>query len=144
MSGLEVSILQTGTANLGSVVAGLRRAGAAPRLVETRKDAEQAARLVLPGVGAFGASMARLESEGMADVLRARVEADRPLLAVCIGLHLLCRGSQESPGVEGLGVVETDVERFEGNVRVPQIGWNVVEADAGFEAADSGYAYFAN
>lgn len=144
MSHGDVVVIQTGTANLASVVAGLRRAGAAPRLATSPKDAERAGLLVLPGVGAFGASMARLEHDGTADVLRARVEADRPLLAVCVGLQLLCRSSEESPGVAGLGAVSAEVRRFRGDLRVPHMGWNHVDPDEGFDAANHGFAYFAN
>jgi imidazole glycerol phosphate synthase glutamine amidotransferase subunit len=144
MSQRDVVIVQTGTANLASVLAGLRRAGASPRVAESRQDVEQARLLVLPGVGAFGASMARLEQDGTADVLRARVEAGRPLLAICVGLQLLCRSSEESPGVQGLGVVAADVARFNGDVRVPHLGWNAVVPDEGFDAAEGGFAYFAN
>jgi glutamine amidotransferase len=144
MSEPEVVIVQTGTANIASVVAGLRRAGASPRLVEGPADAERARLVVLPGVGAFGASMQRLAQDGTADVLRARAEAGRPLLAICLGLQLLCRASEESPGVAGLGIALADVRRFGGELRVPQLGWNVVEPDAAFDAAGKGFAYFAN
>jgi imidazole glycerol phosphate synthase glutamine amidotransferase subunit len=144
MNAREIVIIQTGTANLASMCAGLRRAGGAPRLAETWRDAEAADLLVLPGVGAFGPAMARLERDGMVDVLRARAEAGRPLLAVCVGLQLLCRSSEESPGVRGLRIIDNVVSRFEGNVRVPHLGWNRVQPDDGFDAAGPGFASFAN
>ncbi len=144
MNAPEIVIIQTGTANLASICAGLSRAGGVPRLAETSRDAEAAELLVLPGVGAFGPAMARLERDGMAEVLRARVALGRPLLAVCVGLQLLCRGSEESPGVPGLCIIDSVVCRFAGNVRVPHLGWNRVRPDNGFDAAGPGFASFAN
>ena len=140
----QVTIDQTRTANLASIAPGFRRAGAEPRLAEGPDDAAKAALLVLPGVGAFGASMARLAHDATSDVIRARADAGRPLLAICVGLQLLCRSSEESPGVNGLGIVPADVRRFDAALRVPQLGWNVVAPEASHTATRPGFAYFAN
>ena len=88
---------------------------------------------MLPGVGAFGASMARLVELGLDGALRERVAADRPTMAICVGHQLLFETSDESPGVQGLGVVQGHVGRFAGDVRVPQFGWNAVQAGEGCE-----------
>jgi len=140
----EVIVVRTGTANLASVLAGLRRVGAAPRLSDNAAEIEQAARVVLPGVGAFGAAMERLQETGLEQVLRERIAAQRPTLAICLGMQLLCEGSEETPGVAGLGAVAGEVTRISGAVRVPQLGWNRVEADESCRLLNSGYAYFAN
>ncbi len=144
MAAAEVVIVQTGTANLASVIAGLRRAGAAPRLAETAADVASAARVVLPGVGAFGTSMGRLCRDGTGQAIRQRVEEGKALLAICVGLQLLCSASEESPGVDGLRIAEGRLERFSEDVQVPQLGWNRVEPTPGFTAAPAGFAYFAN
>ncbi len=141
---LIVEIVSTGTANLASVMAGLRRADAEPRICRDPDVAERADRLVLPGVGAFAPAMSQLSERGFSEVLRRRIEAGRPTLAVCLGLQVLCRASEENPGVAGLGLIEGDITRFPETVRVPQLGWNQVEPEEGCRLLKSGYAYFAN
>jgi imidazole glycerol-phosphate synthase subunit HisF len=122
----EVFIVRTGTANLASVCAGFRRLGAKPIVTEDAGAIRAADRVVLPGVGAFGAAMARLEEQGLVAVLRERIAAGRPTFCVCLGLQLLVEASEETPGVRGLGIVPSRVTRFQGHIRVPQLGWNRV------------------
>ncbi len=141
---VEVVVVRTGTANLASVLAGLRRVGATPRVSDERAVVAAAERLVLPGVGAFGAAMERLTACGLVGVLTERVWTGRPTLAVCLGLQLLGTGSEESPGVPGLGVLSAAVTRFGEGVRVPQLGWNRVLPERGCRLLAEGYAYFAN
>jgi imidazole glycerol-phosphate synthase subunit HisH len=140
----DVVIVRTGTANLASMLAGLRRAGASPRLAETADDVRAADRVVLPGVGAFAAAMETLEASGAAAALAERVRAGRPTLAVCLGLQLLGGASEESPGARGLGVFDATARRFGEGVRVPQIGWNRVTPSATSKLVREGDAYFAN
>jgi len=141
--GFDVAIIETGTANLASVANGLRRAGAVPRLACDADDVARADRVVLPGVGSFGAAMQRLHDDGMVETIRDRVCGGRPLLAVCVGMQVLAASSEEAPGCPGIGIIEGAVTRFAGAVRVPQIGWNRVRADGCALLAD-GHAYFAN
>lgn len=111
----------------------------------TRPDDVRAAeRVVLPGVGAFGAAMETLTRDGMADALRERIRAGRPTLAICLGLQLLARSSAESPGVEGLGVVDVPVVALRNAPRVPQLGWNRVQAADDMRFVATGDAYYAN
>jgi imidazole glycerol phosphate synthase glutamine amidotransferase subunit len=141
---VSVVVVETGLANLASVLAGLRRAGA-DAVTSAAPDVISAAqRLVLPGVGAFGAGMARLREMDVVDAIAERVRSGRPTLAVCLGLQLLCRESEESPGVAGVGVVDAAVRRFREAPTVPQLGWNEVVPDAGGGLLERGYAYFAN
>lgn len=144
MRPVDVAVVPTGTANLASVRAGLERAGARAELVRTPAAVRSAARLVLPGVGAFGAGMQRLRELELVDALRERIAEGRPTLAVCLGLQLLCRASEEAGGVAGVGALDVDVRRFPSDVRVPQLGWNRVEPDADCRTLTPGYAYFAN
>lgn len=140
----EVLIVATGVANLASVEAGLRRAGARPRVSNDAAAITAADRVVLPGVGAFAAGMEQLRALALVDPLRARIAADRPTLAVCLGLQLLCAGSDEDPECEGLGVIDARATRFDDRVRVPQLGWNRIEPDAGCRTLTPGFTYFAN
>jgi imidazole glycerol phosphate synthase glutamine amidotransferase subunit len=140
----EVLIVPTGTANIASVMAAFRRLGAEPRLCEGPAEIQPASHVMLPGVGAFGASMARLHERGLDRALAERIASNRPTICICVGHQLLFETSEESPGVRGLGVVPGHVARFPGNVRVPQFGWNEVAAEEGCNLLESGYAYFAN
>jgi len=144
MKNTFVQVVSTGTANMASVLAGLERAGARPQITADPDRILHADRLVLPGVGSLGAAMSRLEENGLVEALRDRLLSGRPTLAVCVGLQILCESSAESPGVRGLGVFSGRVERFDRSVRVPQMGWNRVEAGDGCELIEGGYAYFAN
>ena len=139
-----VSVVRTGAANLASVMAGLERLGARPRLTRDPAEVASADYLVLPGVGAFGAAIDELGSHGLIEALRERIEDDRPSLCVCLGLQLLARSSEESPGVSGLGVLPLDAGRFAGPVRVPQLGWNRIEPEPGCRLLQAGHVYFAN
>ena len=139
---MQVAIIRTGTANLASVAAAFRRMHIVPTVVEDPAQVEPDMIVVLPGVGAFGAGMAALETRGWPDLLRARFEQDQPTLAICLGWQLLCQDSEESLGAAGLGLLPVSVTRLPANVTVPHFGWNRVEsADPSFAC---GYAYFAN
>lgn len=140
----DVTVVATSVANIASVLAALRRAGAAPSVSLDPGEVARAERVVLPGVGAFGAAMNALHRARLADVLAERAAGGRPLLAICLGLQLLAEGSDESPGVAGLSVVPGVATRFRGEVRVPQLGWNQVRPVADTRLIAPGAAYFAN
>lgn len=142
-----IHIVRTGTANIASVAAGMQRLGLTPVLTTSPEDVRTCPRLVLPGVGAMGATMAGVDSAKLASVLRERIHADRPTLAVCMGHQLLGSSSDESPGMAGLAVHDAHAERFPGDthLRVPQLGWNLVTPAAGARFLTTpGHAYFAN
>jgi len=140
----DVRIVSTGTANIASVRAALTRLGASVSDAGGEEEITDAAGVVLPGVGAFGAAMSRVRDQGLATALRERIEAGRPTLVVCVGMQLLCRESEESPGAKGLDIVEATVTRFGDEVRVPQLGWNQVDPVPESRFVEPGWAYFAN
>ncbi len=144
MSESEIIVVRTGTANLASVLAGLDKLGLPARTSNAPQDVQQAERLILPGVGAFGAAMDRLQSDGLVEPLRDRISAGGPTLAICLGMQLLFDGSDESPGYAGLGVAAGQIKQFTGDVRIPQMGWNRIAAGGNCRALQSGYVYFAN
>jgi imidazole glycerol phosphate synthase glutamine amidotransferase subunit len=140
----EVVLIRTGTANLASVAAAFHRAGCGVRVTTSADDAATAARLVLPGVGAFGAVAEVIDTLGLRAPLADRIRAGRPTLAICLGLQLLADGSEESPGAAGLGVIGATATALADGVRRPQLGWNRVAAGAGCRLLSDGSAYFAN
>jgi imidazole glycerol-phosphate synthase subunit HisH len=144
MAGVELLVIQTGTANLASVVAGFRRAGTEPRVSNDPGQAINAEFLVLPGVGAMGAAMENLRRNRLDEMIAERIGRGRPTMAICLGLQILCAGSEESPGSDGLGIFPGSVRRFGGSMVVPQMGWNRVDPDTNCRLLEPGYAYFAN
>ena len=120
-----IAVIDYGVGNLFSVEKALLYAGAA---VEVTHDAEKIAaaeKLVLPGVGAFGDCMKRLEATGLIPVIRREIEGGTPLLGICVGLQILFEGSDESPGVHGLGIFSGRVRRIQApQLKIPHMGWN--------------------
>lgn len=147
-------IVKTGVANLASVVAAYSRLGARCEVTTDPERVTNADFAMLPGVGAFGAGMAALGGPGgaLASALISRFSSDRPTMAICLGLQLLASSSDETPGVPGLSIFETShVTRFGvvdahtgGSLKVPQLGWNLVNAPAEARFLTTGHAYFAN
>lgn len=82
--------------------------------------------VVLPGVGAFGDAMAKLRAYGLVDVIHKCVDSEKPFMGICLGLQLLFESSEESPGVEGLHILDGKIVRIpsESGLKVPHIGWN--------------------
>lgn len=82
--------------------------------------------VILPGVGAFGDAMEKLYAYGLVPVIQQCVRENKPFLGICLGLQLLFESSEESPGVEGLGVLKGKVLRLPGKsgLKIPHIGWN--------------------
>lgn len=144
MSSGEVVILRTGTANLASVVAAFERLGLGIVVTEDADVFRDASLVVLPGVGSFGACMGRLRELGLVDAVRERIRSGRAMLGICLGMQVMCAASEESPGVEGVGVIPATVRRFGSVVSVPQLGWNRLEADEACRVLRSGMVYYAN
>jgi imidazole glycerol phosphate synthase glutamine amidotransferase subunit len=141
---VEVAIVRTGVANVASVETALRALRVVPRSVTNASELADARAVVLPGVGSFGAASRELLRAGLWDALREFIAAERPTLAICLGMQLLADASEEYPGAQGLGLVQGTVSRFPDSVRVPQLGWNRIEAGEDCVLLESGHACFAN
>jgi imidazole glycerol phosphate synthase glutamine amidotransferase subunit len=141
---VKLVVVPTGTANIASVLAAFRRLQVPAKMARGVDDLETADRLVLPGVGSFGAALEEIDRTGLREALSSRLKEGRPTLAVCVGMQMLATASEETDGAVGLGVLAEDVRRFPDAVRVPQLGWNRVEPDGQCRFVDAGWAYFAN
>ena len=108
------------------------------------REIRDAAFLVLPGVGAFGAAIDHVDQRGLREALVDRIEEGRPTLAICLGMQLLAEKSDESPAATGLGVVSERATRLPQDLTVPQLGWNRVVPDPRSRFLEPGWAYFAN
>ena len=142
----EVTVVDHGAGNLGSVVRALRREGADAVLSGDPGRLGEAARLVLPGDGHFGEAMRGLRRRGLEEPLHRALEAGASLLGICVGLQMLFSGSDEADGIPGLGLLPGRVRRFGEGLLVPHIGWNQLEdiADGPLFSGipEGGYAYF--
>ncbi len=120
-----ITLLDYGAGNVRSVRNAIRRLGFTVRDVSGPADILRAEKLIFPGVGSFGSAMESLRRQGFLEPLREYLQAGRPYLGICLGLQTLFEGSEESPGVAGLGLIPGRIERFRTpGLSVPQIGWN--------------------
>tara|TARA_R100001224_G_scaffold42511_2_gene24501 strand:- start:1552 stop:2169 length:618 start_codon:yes stop_codon:yes gene_type:complete len=143
----RVALIDYGAGNLHSVENALRRAGAEVALVSDGDTLAKAERIVLPGVGAFGACYSGLASlPGMIEALEGRVLKDGvPFLGICVGMQLLADKGLEHGETPGLGWIGGEVRALEPSehVKVPHMGWNdVVVADDASGLIHPGEAYF--
>ncbi len=127
-----VAVLDYGIGNLRSAQKALEKVGADARLTNDPGLIADAAGVVLPGVGAFGRCMEALGQAGLSDIAQEAATAaasgsGRPFLGVCVGMQMLFDGSDESPGVAGLGVVHGRIRLLPEGVKRPQMQWNVLD-----------------
>jgi imidazole glycerol-phosphate synthase subunit HisH len=119
-----IAIVDYGLGNLGSVTKGFRHAGAETVLTSDPAVLARAVALVLPGDGAFGATMAEIRGRRLDLCLREAVSRGTPLLGICIGMQVLFEESEEHGRHAGLGLLPGRVRRLEGSLPVPHMGWN--------------------
>ncbi len=142
----RIAIADYGIGNLGSVTKAFAGAGAEVRLSGDPDELRRADALVLPGDGAFAATMEEVTRRGLVPVLHEAVAAGKPLLGICIGMQLLFEESEEHGLHCGLGLLPGRVRRFDGELPVPHMGWNVLHARREHAIldglADGSYVYF--
>jgi imidazole glycerol phosphate synthase subunit hisH (EC 2.4.2.-)/imidazole glycerol phosphate synthase subunit hisF (EC 4.1.3.-) len=107
-----ISLLDYGAGNVRSLRNAIQTLGFELTEIERPEDILKAERLIFPGVGAFGAVMERLHHLGYVEPLQEYLAADRPFLGICVGLQTLFEGSEESPGIPGLGLIPGQIRRF--------------------------------
>ena len=143
---MSVAIIDYGVGNLRSVEKAFAAMGCAAVISSDERVLREAERLVLPGVGAFGACMKALKERGFDGFVKERASAGTPLLGVCVGMQLLFDESEEFGSTQGLGLLRGSVRRFGNELVVPQVGWNRIQQKrphALFEGiADGSFCYF--
>lgn len=120
MSKPEIAIVDSGGANLASVQLALERLGVSYRFTAKAREIESASHVILPGVGAAKAAMARLREHDLTDMLP---KLKQPTMGICLGMQLLFRNSEEG-NVPLLGMIDAPVARLQTDLPVPHIGWN--------------------
>jgi imidazole glycerol phosphate synthase glutamine amidotransferase subunit len=118
------ALVSYGGGNLRSLRNALLQLGVASRAVATPGGLEQAERIILPGVGHFGAMMRALDARGLRAPLCRRIRAGVPFLGICLGFQALFDSSAEAPGERGLGIVAGHVGGLSSAPRLPHMGWN--------------------
>ena len=121
-----IAIIDYDAGNIKSVEKALLYLGQEAAVTRDGDEILKADGVILPGVGAFGYAMEKLNACGLPEVIRKCAELGKPFLGICLGMQLLFDSSEESPGVKGLGLLEGNILRIPAGdgVKVPHIGWN--------------------
>lgn len=143
-----VAIIDYGAGNLQSVKKALDFIGAKSIITADENEINAASHIILPGVGSFGDAMHSIREKGLEDVIKKSADGSKHFLGICLGLQLLFESSEETPGVDGLGIFKGSIVTIpkDNGLKVPHIGWNSVslkQTDGIFEGLrDNSYFYF--
>ena len=124
-------IINCGTGNFSSVAKMINAAGGKSFFGSTSQDIDKASKIILPGVGSFDNGMKAIELASIKEKIIEKVKFENvPILGICIGMHLLCRSSEEG-SLNGLNLVEAEVKKFyfpnNDKIKIPHMGWNIVK-----------------
>lgn len=124
-----IAILDYDAGNIRSVEKALQHLGEETILTHDFREIQKADKVILPGVGAFGDAMEHLKHYELDRAIKEVIAMDKPFLGICLGLQLLFESSDETPGVEGLGILKGNILRIpeEDGLKIPHIGWNSLE-----------------
>jgi glutamine amidotransferase len=142
---MKTTLIDSPVANVANIARALRTSGADLEITSDPMAIANAQKLVLPGVGSFIAAMQWLTTNGIDNAIRDAVERGASLLGVCVGHQLLFDVSHEMGTTPGLGLVTGRVQKFDGILPVPQIGWNrIIGRGPLFDGVEDGVFYFVN
>ena len=121
-----IAVLDYDAGNIKSVEKALNYLGEEEKITRDREEILSADGVILPGVGAFGDAMEKLHQYGLVKVIREVAEREIPFLGICLGLQLMFESSEETPGVEGLHLLDGRIRRIPAapGLKIPHIGWN--------------------
>lgn len=140
-----IVIVDYGMGNLHSVNKAIAAVGGEPLITSDPQIIAGAAKLILPGVGAFGDCMVNLQQAGLIPVLQNYLQSGKPFLGICLGMQVLFEGSDEAPGVEGLGYFKGQVKKLHTAFKIPHMGWNQLSLRSVsplLQTAGGEYVYF--
>ena len=140
---MNTTLIDSPVANVANIARALRATGASLEVTRDADAISRASKLVLPGVGSFGAAMSWLIETRIDHAIRTAVANSASLLGICVGHQLLFDASHEMGTTRGLGLLRGDVDRFDGPLPVPQIGWTRVRVrGALFDGIDDDTAFY--
>ena len=121
-----IAIIDYDAGNIKSVEKALKRLGQDVKVTRDREEILHADKVILPGVGSFGDAMEKLVNYGLKDVIYEVVDKNIPFLGICLGMQLLFERSDETPGVEGLGILKGEILRIPETfgLKITHMGWN--------------------
>ena len=121
-----ITIVDYDAGNLKSVEKALLYIGEKSLVTSNGDEILASDKIILPGVGAFGDAMKKLNDRGLVDIIKEAVDREIPLLGICLGMQLLFDGSEETAGVEGLAVLSGRIKHIpaDGVHKIPHMGWN--------------------
>lgn len=120
-----IAIVDYGVGNLYSVEKAFARFSSDVVLTHEAEIIDKADKVVLPGVGAFGDCMKNFKASGLVDAVLRAVKSGKPVIGICVGLQIMFEGSDESPGVAGLGIFKGRVRKINApELKIPHMGWN--------------------
>lgn len=124
-----IAIIDYDAGNIRSVEKALIFLGQEVVITQDHDTIMAADKVILPGVGAFGDAMRKLHEFHLVDTIHQVVDSGKPFLGICLGLQLMFDESEESPGVQGLGLLPGKIVKFPDHLgyKIPQIGWNSLE-----------------
>ena len=124
-----IAIVDYDAGNIKSVEKALQFLGQEPVVTRDKETLLQAEKVIVPGVGAFGDAMGKMHQYGLVEVLREIAAKGTPLLGICLGLQLFFESSEETPGVEGLGLLPGKIVRIpdKEGFKIPHMGWNSIQ-----------------
>jgi len=142
-----IAILDYDAGNIKSVEKAMQLLGQEVTITRKRDEIIRADKVILPGVGAFGDAMGKICQYGLFDVIHEVVDNGTPFLGICLGLQLLFERSDESPGVEGLGVLKGEILRIPETpgLKIPHMGWDYIRSEGEnplTEGIDDTYRYY--
>ena len=120
-------IIDYNVGNLASVKQGFLRAGIETTISQDEVVIRNASSLILPGVGAFKESLDALKQSGLIPAILDHINANKPLIGICLGMQLLYEFSEEYGRHQGLGIFKGTIKKITGDVKIPHIGWNTLE-----------------
>ncbi|MBS6646529.1 MAG: imidazole glycerol phosphate synthase subunit HisH [Clostridiaceae bacterium] len=143
-----IAIIDYDAGNLRSVEKALTALGEQPVITREPELILSADKVILPGVGSFGDAMGKLHQYGLVDVIRRVAQKQTPFLGICLGLQLMFERSDETPSVEGLGLLKGEILRIPDcpGLKIPHMGWNSLTIRPGAALykgiEDGAYVYF--